>query len=257
MIGDVMGSPGREAVRRVLPALRQEFDIHLVIANGENAAGGRGLTRATAEELMAAGVDVITSGNHIWDQAEMRRELDGPLPVLRPANYPQGVPGRGFLLHKGVLVFNLAGRHFMQALDCPFRAADRLLQEQGHQSKVRVVDFHAEASSEKGALGWHLDGRVSAVVGTHTHVPTADQRVLPNGTAFVGDAGMTGPYNSVIGARPDRIVAHFLTQLPARFEVADGPAVFNSVLVDIAAASGKAKQITRVDRFVDDLSGTS
>src|SRR3972149_2399886 len=146
MIGDVMGRPGREAVRRVLPALRQEFDIHLVIANGENAAGGRGLTRATAEELIAAGVDVITSGNHVWDQPEMRRELDGPLPVLRPANYPQGVPGRGFLLHKGVLVFNLAGRHFMQALDCPFRAADRILKEEGHRSEVTSASHPARAS---------------------------------------------------------------------------------------------------------------
>lgn len=250
MVGDVVGRPGRTGLKRLLPHLRRQHTIDLVIANGENAAGGRGLTEATAEELLMAGVDVITTGNHVWDQKEAWAFLSASSQVLRPLNYPAGVPGKGFLLCQEVLVANLAGRVFLAALDCPFQCVDGLLQE--HHHKITIIDFHAEASSEKMAFAWYLDGRVSAVLGTHTHVPTADQRILPKGTACVSDVGMVGPYNSVIGATAQAIVNHFRTQLPMRFEVAEGPVIFNSVLVDIDESSGKATSISRIDQLLEE-----
>ncbi len=239
-------------MRALLPGLRVSNDLDMVIANGENASGGFGLTPETAEEMFEQGVDVITSGNHIWDQKEILPILEEEvLPILRPLNYPQGAPGRGFLVWKDVLVVNLMGRTFMQALDCPFRAMDRLLAELNPRPKAIVVDFHAEATSEMGAMGWYLDGRVSAVLGTHTHVGTVDARVLPRGTAFVSDVGMVGAINSVIGSDPDDVIFRFLTQQPRRLNVASGgPLRLNSVLVEIDPATGKALSIQRVDREV-------
>ena len=249
MIGDVVGRPGRSAVNKLLPELRRELDVGLVVANGENTAGGFGLTKGTAEELLSSGVDVITSGNHIWDQKEIVPHLDGPLPILRPSNYPPDTPGRGHVQVKGALVVNLIGRVFVGDYDCPFRAVDRLLDDLTDRPRIILVDLHAEATSEKVAMGWYLDGRVSAVVGTHTHVPTADARVLPNGTAYLTDLGMVGPANSVIGARTEDVMHRFLTQTPRRLQVAtEGPLRFNSALIDIDDNTGRATSIVRVDR---------
>jgi hypothetical protein len=233
----------------LLPTLRDELALDIVVANGENVAGGRGLTNRTAKELFECGVDIISSGNHIWDQKEVLELLDSEEPITRPANYPPGSPGRGWVTHKGLTVLNLQGRTFMQAIDCPFRGADAALAKAGHATPI-LVDFHAEATSEKVAMGWYLDGRVSAVVGTHTHVPTADQRLLPGGTAFVCDVGMVGPRDSVIGVETEAVLRRFLTGMPARLPVAEKtPAVqFNSVLVEVDDASGKAIAIERVDR---------
>jgi len=251
MIGDVIGQPGRRAIGRLVPDLRREYKLDLVVANGENAAGGFGITPATAQELLACGVDVLTSGNHIWDQKEIIPALDEGLPLLRPANYPDA-PGRGHLVHGDVMVINLMGRVFMAPLDCPFRTADRLLREvkEGGAPKVIIVDFHAEATSEKQAMGWYLDGVVSAVVGTHTHVGTVDARILPKGTAYVTDVGMTGPVNSVIGSDTGAVLERFLTAMPQRLPVAEGPVMLNSVLVDVDPGTGKALTISRVDRMV-------
>jgi len=249
MIGDIVGKPGRRAVAALVPELRRELRLDIVIANGENAAAGRGLTVDTAKEIFAAGVDVITSGNHIWDQRDIIPYLDTEAPVLRPANYPPGVPGRGLVRFGGLTVMNLMGRTFMYDIDDPFRTADALLEHVDAGTPV-FVDMHGEATSEKVAMGWYLDGRVSAVAGTHTHVPTADQRLLPGGTAFVCDVGMVGPRDSVIGVEKDAALRRFLTGMPARFPVAEkSPTVqFNSVLVELDDASGKAGLIERVDR---------
>jgi len=246
MIGDVVGRPGRRAVGELLPPLKEELGLDLVIANGENAAAGRGLTWSTAEELFAAGVDVITSGNHIWHQKEIIPYLSEGAPILRPLNYPPGVPGRGLLIKNGVAVINLIGRTFLGEFDSPFRAIDEALA--GLQEKVIIVDMHGEATSEKLAIGWYLDGRVSAVLGTHTHVPTADARILPKGTAYITDVGMVGPLNSVIGIEVEAVLRFFLTQMPMRFEPAKGPVAFNAVLVEVDEVSGRASRICRIDR---------
>ena len=253
MIGDVIGRPGRDAVRRILPALRQEKDIDLVIANGENAAGGFGLTAETASELLDAGVDVISSGNHIWDKKEFIPYLDDVqgegLPVLRPANYPNA-PGVGVMRYRGVAVVNLMGRVFMAQLDCPFRTADQILDElrSEEETPVVIVDFHAEATSEKQAMGWYLDGRVSGVFGTHTHVGTVDARILPQGTAYLTDVGMTGPEDSVIGSDTDAVLYRFLTSMPNNLTVAKGHCIFNSVLVEVDDNSGRSVSLERIDR---------
>ncbi len=244
MIGDVIGRPGRKAVRTLVPTLRQQYGIDLVIANGENAAGGIGLTPSTAEELLASGVDVITSGNHIWHHKEIIPLLNGASPILRPLNFPPKAPGKGYLFWNQVLVVNLVGRTFMGEFDCPFRAIDRLLEETKPQ--ITVVDFHGEATSEKNALGLYLDGRVSAVLGTHTHIGTIDARILPKGTAFITDVGMVGPKDSVIGDDAEAVINRFLTQMPHRLSVGKGPVIFNSVLVEIEE-DGRAKAITRID----------
>ena len=251
MIGDVIGKPGRRAVQSLVPSLRRDEGIDMVIANGENTAGGFGLTADTAYELLESGVDVLTSGNHIWDQKEIIPYLDEGLPLVRPANYPNA-PGRGSLVHDGVLVVNLMGRVFMPPLDCPFRTADEILREAEGESlpPIIIVDFHAEATSEKQAMGWYLDGRVSAVVGTHTHVGTVDSRILPKGTAYVSDVGMTGPMDSVIGSEVSVVVDRFLTGMPQRLPVASGPVVMNSVLIEVDRETGKALAIERVDRTV-------
>jgi metallophosphoesterase (TIGR00282 family) len=248
VIGDVVGKVGRRAVACILPKIIRDHELDLVIANGENAAGGKGLTPSTADELFEAGVEIITSGNHIWRYREIYPFLDGEAPVLRPLNYPEGAPGRGVLIHNGVAVINLIGRTFMPGtLDCPFRAADVALATL-EDARFVIVDIHAEATSEKAALAWYLDGRVSAVLGTHTHVPTVDVRLLPKGTAFVTDIGMVGPHNSVLGMEVEPVIETFLSQLPARFTSEErGPAVFNSVLIELDPESGRATGIQRID----------
>lgn len=247
MVGDVVGKPGRRAVAALLPELRRKHELDLVVANGENAAGGIGLTVDTAQELFKAGVDVITSGNHIWHHKEIIPYLEAEPRVLRPLNMPPGVPGRGYSLNEAAMVVNLLGRVFMGHFDCPFRAMDRLLEEVCPRPRVILVDFHGEATAEKIALGWYLDGRVSAVVGTHTHVGTVDTRVLPRGTAFVSDVGMVGAADSVIGDDKDSVIERFLTLMPHRLSVGKGNAIFNSALVEVDADSGKARTISRLD----------
>ena len=252
MVGDVIGRPGRRAVAALVPGLRREYEVDLVLANAENAAGGLGLTKATAEELLGCSIDLLTSGNHIWDQKEILPALDGDLAILRPLNYPPGVPGRGYRIRGKVLVVNLVGRTFMGNFDCPFRAMDQLLEQLADRPPVSIIDFHAEATSEKVALGQYLDGRVSAVLGTHTHVGTIDARLLPKGTAYITDVGMTGPLDSVIGDDTDAVIRRFLTQLPHRLSVGEGSLILNSVLVEVEESTGRVKSISRIDREIEE-----
>lgn len=254
-IGDVIGKPGRQAVDALLPGLRAELALDLVIANGENSAGGAGITAATANDLFAAGVDLLTTGNHVWHQREALTYLPTTDRVVRPLNFPPGAPGLGATLFVAggtpVLLTNVLGRIFMDAVDDPFRALDALLAERAGAARVIVIDVHAEATSEKRAAGFHLDGRASLIVGTHTHVPTADAQVLPGGTAYVTDVGMVGPLRSVIGVEVEPIVTRFLTALPQRYDTAKDKTIqFNAVLADIDEASGRARGLTRVDRMV-------
>lgn len=251
-VADVVGHPGREAVKAILPRLREELNPDLAVVNGENAAAGFGLTAKLVAELRDSGADVITTGNHVFAQKEFVTELPTLERVLRPANYPPDAPGKGSCVVEAggqqVLVMNLMGRIFTaENLDDPFRAADAILAE---HKDVRIVfcDMHAEATSEKNAMGWHLDGRASAVVGTHTHIPTADGRVLPGGTAYVTDVGMVGPRDGCIGMDKDVVLKRFLTGVPNRFVVASGIVTFNSVLVTISTPSGRATSIQRIDR---------
>ena len=231
---------------QVLPGLRSKYGIDLVIANGENAAGGLGITVPTAHELLDTGVDVITTGNHIWAKREIAQHLDGELPIVRPLNYPPGAPGSGFMIAKNVLVVNLMGRVFMGQFDCPFRTMDSLLSSIDKDIKTIVVDFHAEASSEKVALGRYLDGRVTALFGTHTHVGTIDACILPGGTAYVTDIGMVGPRDSVIGDDADSVIHHFVTGMPHRLSVGKGKAIFNAILIEADMKSGRAVHIQRI-----------
>src|SRR5580704_5233704 len=248
-VGDIFASPGRRIVADHLQDIIETNGVDLTIANVENSAGGFGVTPAIAEDILELGVDVMTSGNHIWDKREIFDYLDRQPRLLRPANYPQG-PGNGFIVYRaenGVecAVINLQGRTYMPSTDCPFRKADQILGSLDPAVKVRFVDFHAEVTSEKIAMGWYLDGRVSAVVGTHTHVPTADTRVLPGGTAYQTDCGMTGPYQSVIGVETGIIVQRFLTGLPVRMEAARQGPELHAVIVDVDEATGKARAIRR------------
>ena len=254
-IGDIFGKPGRRIVKEVLPGLVEEHAPDLILANGENAAAGFGITPTLVEELLDLGIAVLTSGNHIWDKKEIvpyfTEHADGRL--LRPANYPATAPGHGLYIGKtragfDYAVMNLQGRVFMPTIDCPFRTADALLEKIPAGVKLRIVDMHAEATSEKQALGWYLDGRVTAVVGTHTHIPTADEIVLPQGTAYVTDLGMTGPYDSVIGIEKEPIIKKFLDQIPARFEVAKGDVRFCAALIEADPATGRALAIQRIVR---------
>jgi 2',3'-cyclic-nucleotide 2'-phosphodiesterase len=248
-IGDIFGSPGRRIVADHVEDIVKTNQIDLAIANAENAAGGFGITPAIAEDLFALGLDVLTSGNHVWDKRELYDYLNRQPRLLRPANYPEG-PGHGLVTVKarnGVecAVINLQGRTYMPSTDCPFRKADSLLSQLDPAVKVKFVDFHAEVTSEKIAMGWYLDGRVSAVVGTHTHVPTADTRLLPGGTAYQTDCGMTGPYRSVIGVDTETILQRFLTGLPVRMEAARHGAELHSVIVDVDEETGKAREVRR------------
>ena len=249
IIGDIVGKPGRRAVQEFLPGLRSEYGIDFVVANGENAAGGLGITVSTAQELLKATVDVITTGNHVWAKREIVAYLDGgELPIIRPVNYPPGAPGRGYILKNKAAVVNLMGRVFMGDYDCPFRAMDSLLNEIADKAKTIIVDFHAEATSEKVAMGRYLDGRVTALIGTHTHVGTVDSCILPGGTAYVTDVGMVGPVDSVIGDDADSVLYSFLTRMPHRLSVGKGRAVFNAMLVEVNKSSGKALTIERICR---------
>jgi len=258
-IGDIFARPGRDIVRRALPALVRAHRIDLVIANGENAAGGAGLQREQALEMFRAGVHVITGGNHIWDKRELLTYIEQEPRIVRPGNYPDGTPGAGSVVVQTaggirVGVINLMGRVFLSTLDDPFATADRLLAAAtAAGAQVTLVDFHAEVTSEKIALCWHLDGRATAVVGTHTHVQTADERVLPGGTACITDVGMTGPHNGVIGMDRAGVIARFRTGLPGRFAPADGDIRLHGVLIDADEATGRAFAIARVALSEDDV----
>jgi hypothetical protein len=250
-IGDVVGKVGREAVSKLLPDLVNRYSIDFVIANAENAAGGFGLTAKVATQLFQAGIDVLTSGNHIWNKREIIELLSTEERILRPINYPPQAPGRGSIVlfgKKDVLVgvINASGRVFMEALDCPFRSLQNELRNLKEKAKIIIVDIHAEATSEKVAVGVYLDGKVSAVIGTHTHVQTADERILPKGTAYITDVGMTGPSDSIIGVKKDHILRRFFTQIPVRLEVAKGGAIFSGVVLTVEEESGIA---TRIDRI--------
>lgn len=252
MLGDVVGKPGRNAVSRHLPKLLGEHQPDFVIANGENAAGGIGITLDTALPLFDAGVDTITLGNHVWAQQGMDGLFSREPRIIRPANLPPGLPGNGagvFPTKDGmgrVGVINLLGRTFMVAVDDPFRAADAAVSELARETPVIIVDMHAEATSEKGAIAWDLRGRVSAVLGTHTHVPTCDERILPGGTAFVTDVGMVGPRDSILGMKVEAVIHGFRTQMKQRFEVASGPSVLSGVLVEVDDDTGQARSIERI-----------
>lgn len=250
-IGDIIGKPGRQALSRQLDRLVDRYRVDMVIANGENAAGGFGLTTDTAKELFDLGVSGLTSGNHIWDKKEQVPLVLSSQRIIRPANYPEGVAGRGSMILTTpggvkVGVLNLEGRVFMKYLECPFRTADREIELLRQETPIILVDFHAEATSEKASLGWYLDGRVSAVIGTHTHVQTADERILTQGTAYMSDAGMTGSFDSVIGIGKDEAIRKFLTQLPVKFEVPKKDIRLNGVVIAIDETSGKALSIERI-----------
>ncbi len=250
-IGDIVGEPGRRVTRRVLKKLKRTAMPDLVIANGENAAGGSGITPEIADELLSAGIDVLTGGNHTWDKREILPLLDQADNILRPANYPEGTPGSGVCLATArsgetVAVVNLMGRVFMTPLDDPFRTADRILNEIGDAASTIIVDIHGEATSEKIAMARYLDGRVTAVLGTHTHVPTADARILPGGTGAVTDVGMTGPIDSIIGVEADLVLTRFLTQRPVRFRTAAGPARLCGILIETGAGG---RQAVRMERY--------
>lgn len=249
-IGDVVGRPGRDAVRALLPSLRKQHAIDVVVANAENSAGGLGTTVETADDLFDMGVDVLTGGNHTWKHREYAAYLDAHARALRPFNYPEA-PGRGvgvFATRDGrnYAVINLIGRTFMEPTENPFRAVERAFEEIGDRARVIIVDMHAEASSEKRAMGWHLDGRVGVVWGTHTHVPTADEEILPRGTAYLGDIGMSGPYASVIGMDPESALRKFVTSRPSGYKLAEGNVQVRAVLVDIDDATGRARRIERL-----------
>lgn len=250
-VGDIVGSAGRKVLRKYLPELQQEHEIDFTVANVENAAGGFGITADIARDILGYGVDVMTSGNHIWDKKEVMQYFDKEPRLLRPGNYPPGLPGSDNFVTSTpigamVAVLNLQGRVFMPIIDCPFRRAETQIERLSRQAQVIIVDFHAEATSEKMAFSWFLDGKVSAVIGTHTHIPTADERILPKGTAYISDVGMTGSYNSVIGMKVEGSLSRFLTGISSRFESAKESPVLSSVVLDIDEESGKARSIQRV-----------
>lgn len=250
-IGDIVGKPGRRAVHELLPELINRYQVDFVIANGENSAAGFGITREIVEDLFEGRIDVITTGNHVWDKKEILDFIGDYESLIRPANYPGSAPGRGSVVmpsvnghHVGVI--NLLGRVFMHSLECPFRTAEEEIDKIRKRAKIIIVDMHAEATSEKIALGWFLDGKVTAVVGTHTHVQTADERVLPGGTAYITDVGMTGPFDSVIGTRKEIVLERFLTQIPNKFDVAKGDIRLQAVLIDVDEKTGLALGIERL-----------
>ena len=254
ILGDVVGRPARRAMRDLLPGLIEREKADLVIANAENAAGGMGVDLKSAKELLSAGVQVLTSGNHIWKKKEIYSFLDEHEILIRPANFPAGAPGRGwcFWRHNELraVIINLQGRVFMpNHVEDPFRCVDELLENHGRLSPVIIVDMHCEATSEKSAMGWYLDGRASVVYGTHTHVPTADERILPNGTAYITDVGMCGPLDSVIGMEREIVIQGFLTQLPRQFEVAKENVALQGIITDIDEKNGRAREIRRLREY--------
>ena len=255
-VGDIVGSPGRKAVKQFVPELRKEHNIDFCIANGENCAQGSGITHIIAQELYKSGVDCITMGNHTWSKKEILNFIDSDEKIIRPANFPQNVPGRGYTFIKAngmeMCVLNLIGRVYMDSVDCPFTVADRELQEIKKRCKVVFVDMHAEATSEKSALAWFLDGRVCCVAGTHTHVQTADEKILPFGTAMISDVGMTGPSEGVIGVDKELIIERFITRLPQKFELAKGRILFGAIVLDVDEKTGKCQSIIRIQKYLDE-----
>ena len=252
-IGDVVGEPGRHAIKELLPKIKKSEGLEFTIANCENVAGGSGVTPALADELFGSGIDVLTSGDHIWKRKEILERLESDTRILRPANYPDGDPGAGSTVIESesgikIGVINIIGRVFMQPVECPFRVAKELVEKLKSKARIIIVDMHAEATSEKIALGWYLDGLVSAIVGTHTHVQTADEKILPQGTAFISDAGMTGPLDGVIGRKKEQILNRFLTQMPTKFEMAEGDIQLHGVIIDIDDKTGKAISIKRIQK---------
>lgn len=249
-IGDIVGKIGRQTVKNLLPNIVERYKIDLVIANGENAAGGFGINEKAATEIFNCGVHIITTGNHVWDKKEAIPFIAKENRILRPLNYPPSNPGFGSILYtindKKIAVLNVSGRVFMNTLDCPFRSAKIEVEKLINSTKIIIIDFHAEATSEKVAFGYYMDGLVSAVIGTHTHVQTADEKILPNGTAYITDVGMTGPMLSVIGIEREQIIERFLTQMPRKYEVASGKGMLNAVIIDIDTETGKAKAIQRL-----------
>ncbi len=252
-IGDIVGSPGREAVKKLLPELIKEHRLEFVVANAENAAGGSGITRRIADELFDYGVNALTSGDHIWKKKDIFAFIDKDPRILRPVNFPAGAPGCGYAVFNSkngikVGVINVNGRVFMEALDCPFRSTEKAIQDLSGQTKIIIVDIHAEATSEKVALGWYLDGAASAIVGTHTHIQTADERILPKGTAYLTDAGMAGPLDSVIGRKIEDVLQRFLTCIPRGFEVAGENIQLQGAVIDIDEKTGKSNSIIRIKK---------
>lgn len=250
LVGDVVGRAGRRAFRAITPHLRTERGIDVVIVNGENSAGGKGFTRKALDELYAGGADVVTSGNHVWDKKDVFAFVDEEPFLVRPANYPEGTPGRGYCIFPfkaaNIAVLNLSGRSFMPALDCPFQKVDEILAEIAGQADLIVLDFHAETTSEKLAMGHYLDGRANIVVGTHTHVQTADARILPGGTAYITDLGMVGSEDSILGVQKEIVIRKFRTGMPVRFEMAEGAAEYAAVIVDIDPSGIEKTRIERV-----------
>ena len=251
LTGDVVGRPGRKAFQEYTPRLRREKGIDVVIVNGENSAGGKGFTRKSMDALYHAGADIITSGNHVWDKKDVMEFIDQEPFLIRPANYPEGTPGKGYCIFpfkaKNIGVINLSGRAFMPALDCPFQKIEEILRELNKECDVIFLDFHAETTSEKMAMGWYLDGRVNAVVGTHTHIQTADERILPQGTAYITDLGMVGPWNSILGVKTEIILQKFTTAMPCRFDLEEsGPMVYSALIVDIDDSTNRTTNVERI-----------
>lgn len=255
--GDIVGQPGREAIKQILPKWKKEYQPDLVIANGENMAHGTGITEKTLDEVLRAGIDLVTLGDHTWKQKEVTALLeDKDIPLIRPANFPPNLPGQGYRLieirTKKILVINLIGRVFMkQQYDDPFRMADQILEQNEEKADIIIVDWHAEATAEKACLGWYLDGRVSAVLGTHTHIPTADERILPKGTAYISDVGMVGVMDSILGRNKESSIKRFLTQTNIHLEVAEGPVEVDAVLLEISNKA-KVKKIKRIREIVQE-----
>ncbi|MGI6435687.1 MAG: TIGR00282 family metallophosphoesterase [Syntrophomonadaceae bacterium] len=255
VIGDIVGRPGRRAIRALLPVLRQEYQLDFVIANAENAAGGRGLTHDIMEDLLFMGIDVLTMGNHVWDNKDILRFIDDEPRLIRPLNYPGPCPGQGYHVYtagfsKKIAVINASGRVFLPPLDCPFACTDAVINDLQDQADIIIVDFHAEATSEKVAFGYYFDGRVQAVLGTHTHIQTSDERILPQGTAYISDLGMTGPYESILGMKKEQVLEKFLSGRPVRLEVASGTAQLQGVLLMLDEDFNQVRKITRISKIL-------
>lgn len=251
LTGDVIGHPGRKAFREHTPRIREKYGIDVVVVNGENSAGGKGITRRSLDELYQAGADIVTSGNHVWDKKDVLEFIDQEPFLIRPANYPEGAPGKGYCVYpfkaKNIGVVNLSGRAFMPDMDCPFQKIEEILRQLQRECDIIFLDFHAETTSEKMAMGWYLDGRVNAVVGTHTHIQTADDRILPEGTAYITDLGMVGSWNSILGVKTEIILQKFTTCLPCRFDLEEsGPMVFSALIVDIDDATNRTIGVERI-----------
>jgi metallophosphoesterase (TIGR00282 family) len=255
VIADIVGRPGRRAVKALLPGLQKEKNIDFVIANAENAAGGRGLTRQVMNELLGSGIDVLTMGNHVWDNKEIFSFVDDEFRLVRPVNYPPYCPGQGYHVYTGginkkIAVINAMGRIFLPPLDCPFRTVEQVIEEVKELSDIIIIDFHAEATSEKLAMGYYLDGKVTAVLGTHTHIQTADERILPGGTAYITDLGMTGPQESILGMDKDMVINKIIYQRPVRLEVAGGTAILQGVILKIDDSNNQVQEIIRINSIL-------